>query len=582
VKGPAAVLYGQIQPGGFINIITKKPQEEQRTLVKLRTEGFYGSDASIGDTSGATISLDSTGPIDDQGKFLYRIVAEYENNSTFRDHGFSKSKYFVPSLTWNMSDDTTATVFAEYRDEDHALDNYLVAYDNDIKNAASLTTRYQEPDDKQPETGYVGGLTVDHSFSDNVFWRLNYRYVWHEDSAIGYESLGFRDATTLRRRDRNQKNQRTYNFLDTNLGWNTQTGSVGHRFLIGFNGGKETADFKRVNFDNGNATLDIDIYNPVYGQGIPNADRHVGDNLRLRRFDSRAVYLQDQIEFSTHWKAVAALRQESFDTHEDLYQPIYPTKTYVRTSKANGDSLSKMAGLIYQPDDTWSWYASYAESFDPPTWGRMDASGKQITSPEKGKQVEAGVKADFERMTATLSFFSIVKEDVAQDTGLDLPSGDAIWALSGKEKSDGFELEVNGNITENWQIIFAYSNVDAKVDADVNPDKVGQHLLNAPENTASVWNRFQFSDNWGVGLGVKYTSERYGSAYAGNGDESTRLLLPDYTLVDLGIYYTREGFDATLKFGNLFDETYYVGAIRNTNIVPGVPANAVLSFTKWF
>lgn len=585
VKGPAAVLYGQIQPGGFVNIVTKKPEDRQNTQIKLRTEGFFGDNADIGSTAGATVSLDSTGPIDRDGKFLYRLVAEYEDDNTFRDNGFAKSTYFVPSLTWNISDLTKATFFAEYRDEDHALDNGLAIYNNDIRNAASLTTRYQEPDDKLTETGYVGGMTLDHSFTDSLLWRLNYRYVWHKDTALGYENLSFRDANTLRRRDRNQKNERTYNFLDTNLAWDIDTGSVAHRLMFGFNAGKETAHFTRLNFDNNNATLDIDLYHPVYGQGVPNVDRNVGDNDRERNFKSSAFYLQDQITLSEHWKAVAALRHESFDTYEDFYQPAVPNRVYVSTATANGSDVSTMGGLIYQPDDTWSFYASYAESFDPPTWGRADANGNPLTDPEKGKQIEFGVKSDLEWGSATLSFFSINREDVAQDTGFDTPAGENIWALTGREKSEGVEFETNASVTDQWQIIFAYSYIDATVDDDVNPLKVGQKLSGAPENTASIWNRYQINDSWGIGLGIKYTDNNYCTPVAADGDQNSRLLLPSYTLVDLGIYYTGKGFDATLRAGNVFDETYYEsgGSLGQPTIVsPGKPANVVLSITKWF
>lgn len=585
VKGPAAVLYGQIQPGGFVNIVTKKPESSPSTLIKLRTEGFYGDEASMGDTAGATVSFDSTGPIDEQGKFLYRMIAEYGDRNTFRDNGFAESVYLVPSLTWNISDRTQATVFAEYRDEDNALDNGLAAFGNDIRTVASLTTRYQEPDDEQPETGYVGGLTLDHAFNDNLRWRLNYRYVWHEDSALGYENLSFRNATTLRRRDRNQENERTYNFIDTSLGWDFELGSVRNKVLLGLNGGKETAQFTRLNFDGNNATLDVDLYDPVYGQGIPNADRNVGDNDRKRKFDSWAVYLQDQLTLTDHWKAVAALRYESYDTSEDFYQPAVPEPVYVSTQKVSDSDMTSMFGIIYQPNDVWSLYASYAESFNPPTWGREDADGQAITAPEQGSQIEFGVKSDFDWGTATLSFFTITREDVAQDTGTDQPDGTAIWALTGKEKSEGAELEVNASISDNWQLIFAYSYVDAKVDADANPLRVGQTLSGAPENTASIWNRYQFNDAWGVGLGIGFTDSAYGTPVAANGNQSSRMLLPSYTLVDVGIYYTAETWDASLRAGNVFDETYYLsgGSLGQSTIIsPGTPANLVLSLTKRF
>lgn len=585
VKGPAAVLYGQIQPGGFVNIMSKKPEAERSTEVKIRTEGYFGDKANLSDTAGVTVSLDTTGPIDEDGKFLYRIIAEHQDNNTFRDNGYSESVYFVPSLTWVMSDATKATVFAEYRKEDNALDNGLAIYDNDVSNAPGLTTRYQEPNDEQPEKGIVGGLTVEHNFSEHLVWRLNYRYVDHEDSAKGYENLSFRNSTTLRRRDRNQENIRTYNFLDTNVAWDFETGSIRHKVLVGLNIGEETAQFTRLNFDNNNATLDVDLFNPVHGQGTPNADRNVSDNDRERSFESQAIYIQDQLTLTEKWKAVAAIRYEEFDSEEDFYQPVVPERVFVGNQQVDGNDVSKMLGLIYQPNEIWSIYASYAESFDPPNWGREDADGNALTDPEKGLQYEFGVKSDLEWGTATFSYFTITREDVAQNTGLDAPDGDDIWALSGEEESKGFEIEVNAKVTDNWQLIFAYAFVDGTVSKDANSNLVGQKLRGSAENSASVWNRYQFNDSWGVGVGIKYTDEAYGTPYDSNGIESDRLLLPDFTLVDLGVYYTSETFDATLKVGNVFDETYYEsgGSLGQSTIVtPGKPANVALSLTMRF
>jgi len=583
VKGPAAVLYGQIQPGGFINVITKKPQATPFTQVKVLTEGYYGQGASMGQTSGLSASVDTTGPLNNDASVTYRVVGQVEDFSTFRDNGFSKTQYFVPSVAWRVSDATNVRVFAEYRHENNALDNYLVAYGNDINNAASATTRYQEPNDTQPETGWVGGLELNHDFTDSFSWHLNYRYVDHKDSALGYENLSFRDATTLRRRDRNQQNHRSYSFIDTNLRWDVDSGNVGQKIMAGFNAGKETAHFTRVNFDNNNPTLDIDIYNPVYGQGVPNADRNVGDNDRLRNYRSTAIYLQDQLSIGDYWKAVVATRYEKFKTSEHLFQPEFPTPVYKSVSRAEGHSVSKMAGVIYQPNQTWSIYTSYAESFNPPAWGRYDAASNPISTPEKGKQIEVGAKADFTGGTFTASYFRIKRLDIAEDTGLNnATTGDKIYALAGQEESKGFDLEVNANVTEKWQLIGGFSDVDPTVSQDVNTNLVGQELLNAPRQSGSVWNRYQATDNWGVGLGIKYAAKRYGSAFDKNGDQSKRLILPSYWLVDLGVYYTSSAFDATLKFGNLFNKRYFQSATRDTTIQPGEPAYVTLSFTKRF
>ena len=156
----------------------------------------------------------------------------------------------------------------------------------------------------------------------------------------------------MRRRDRNQQNHRSYNFVDTNLTWDTATGNVGHKVMVGFNGGEEkTAHFTRVNFDNNNATLDIDIYNPVYGQGVPNVDRHVGDNDRFEELQVVGLLRPGPTDVYGQLEGVVAARDEKFDTDQTLYQPEFPTPVYKSTQTASNHDASKMAGIIYQPNE---------------------------------------------------------------------------------------------------------------------------------------------------------------------------------------------------------------------------------------
>lgn len=563
VKGPMSVLYGRIQPGGFINIVTKKPQREANHQFKLRADAY---DVDIGDTFGVTASIDSTGPVNEAGTVLYRFVGELEDTQGFRDNGFSESTYAVGSLTWLPSDRTTVTLALEYRDEDHALDNFLVAPGRDINLIADITTRYQEPDDIQPETGYSLALTVDHEISADWSWRANFRYVDHEDSAIGWENLSFRNPTTLRRRDRNQLNIREYTFIDTSLSWTPTVGGIDHNLMIGFNGGRETSNFERKNFDGGNATLDIDIYNPVYGAGVARAA--VPSSHRFTTFDAFGLYLQDQITLTENWKAVVGVRFEDFEAVEE-------NKRGVAADKAtDGDDVVPMAGLIYQPNDNWSYYVSWSESFNPPRPDRTDADGNRDFPAEQGRQLEAGVKANLldGRAAATLSVFNIEKENV-----LNRVSG-SVYQLTGLEKSQGFEVEVNANVTDNWQLIAGFAYVDATVGEDRNAALVGMRLRNAPENTASIWNRVQLTERWSMGLGIAYAGKRWGELPR----TGSRVELPDYFVTDFVVYYDHPAVYGTLKIGNVFDETYYESGSNDRRIVPGAPRGFVLSLSKNF
>lgn len=566
VKGPNSVLYGRVQPGGFINIITKKPEATPSHTFRLRADAYNGADASVSDTFGLTASFDSTGALNDSGSVLYRLIAEWEDTKGFRDHGFSESIYIVPSLTWNISDRTDLTLSLEYREEDHALDNFLVVPNRDIDLVADVTTRYQEPDDIQPEEGITFAAYFDHEISDRLHWRTNLRYVDHEDSALGWENLSFRDETTLRRRDRDQFNIREYTFIDTNLAWTPTTGTLEHNILFGVNGGRETSDFERRNFDGGNATLDIDVYNPVYGQGISNPA--VPNSHRFTTLDEWGIYLQDQITLNDYWKFVASLRFEDFEATEEDRRGVNPDQT------TSDDKTVPMVGLIFQPNDMWSLYASYAESFNPPRPDRRDVNDERNFPPENGEQFEVGAKADLMngRTTATLSVFSIEKTNVLNSLG------GGVWELTGAEESEGFEIEVNAAFTDNWELIFGYANVEATVKESSNPALIGMELRNAPRNTASIWNRVQATERLSFGLGISYVDERWGELPR----TGERVLLPSYTIADVVFYYEAPWFDTTLRFGNIFDEEYYESGTNDRRIVPGAPSNIVLSFTKNF
>ncbi len=151
VKGPASVLYGEAQPGGFVNIVTKKPRATASGFIDVITSGFAADGLSPGNTNTITGDLDITGPIDADHRFLYRLVAEQSKVDTFRG-GWERATYLAPSLTWNISSTTVATVSAEYRKRSNAYDNLLVAPNKDAKLIAPVTTKYQEPGDSRYAT----------------------------------------------------------------------------------------------------------------------------------------------------------------------------------------------------------------------------------------------------------------------------------------------------------------------------------------------------------------------------------------------------------------------------------------------
>ena len=572
VKGPASVLYGKVQPGGFINIITKKPEKDRHFSLGLRSLGYIGDGTSFSDSLGYTVSGDFTGGINEAGTMAYRLVAEYKDQPSFYDGAFAESTFIAPSVAFELSDKTDLLIQGEYIDATRNLYDGLVAFNLDYRNIADRTTRYSEPNDAVNEEGYGATITLDHEFNQFVKWHTAFRTVYHQDDYAGLRNRSFVNATTLRRQDRTQDNVREYNFIDTNLSINFDTGPVEHKLLLGANGGRATTDFFRLRLDNGNATTNIDIYDPVYGQYVPRVV--TGQNRAATQQDTFGIYIQDQIKFSENWKAVAAVRYEDFETEgEDLLNPATPHEF------VSGDQISPMFGIIYQPNDNWSIYSSYATSFNPPSPGAVDINGNIINEAELGEQIEAGVKATVldGKVSATASVFRIDKDNVTESLG------NNVFALIGGERSDGVEFEADASLADNWHLLFGYAYADSTVYTDVEPLNVGQQITNVPLHTASLFSRYEVEDGMfdglGVTFGVSYTGDRYGTLPDAL---NPRLELPGYTVVDLGFLYDFDGTSLALRFNNLFDEDYFQSASNQFRIQPGAPRSVVFSIRKDF
>lgn len=572
VKGPASVLYGKVQPGGFVNIITKKPEKERRNMIGLRSLGYIGEGTDFGDSLGYTVSGDFTGPITESGSVAYRLVAERRDQPSFYDGSFAEGTFVSPSLAFDIGDRTELLIQGEYVDTTRNLYDGLVAFDLDYRNIADRTTRYSEPGDAVDEEGYGGTITLDHEFNSFIKWHTAFRSIYHEDIYSGLRNRRFVDSTTLRRQDRAQTNVRKYNFIDSNVGFDFNTGWVGHKLLVGANGGRAETDFFRTRLDNNNATTNIDIYDPVYGQFVPAAgprQRRAGTEQ-----DTFGVYIQDQMTFSEHWKGVAAVRYEEFETRGfDLLDRTAPEEV------VNGNEVSPMVGIIYQPNDNWSIYTSYATSFNPPSPGAVDVNGNIINEAEVGKQVEGGVKATLfdGRLGATAAVFTIDKENVTESLG------NNVFALIGAQKSEGVELELDAALADNWQLLFGYSYVEATTAKDVDPLNVGQRITNVPLNSASVFTRYDIEsgalEGLGLTFGISHTGDRFGTLPDGT---NPRLKLPGYTVVDLGMLYELNDTMLSLRLNNLLDEEYYQSASNEFRIQPGAPRSIVFSIRKEF
>jgi iron complex outermembrane receptor protein len=605
VKGPMSVLYGQIQPGGFVNLITKKPQARQNTTLELRGNTFASKYRSAFDHNGLAGAVDSTGPLFGDN-VLYRVVGQITRNDGFRNDAYTHQEYIEPSLAFEITPDTKLITQFEYRHTREHFDIGLAApFDGatsatstiyDIHAVAPIATTYTQPDNYRSETGKAADAYLTQGLGGS--WKLNasYRHVSYSSDQQDVSSSGVdRYAGELRvtRRARQLQTARHYDYGDVNFSGKFDTFGIENTLIVGVNGGIDQVRENRIKFFNGAARnkttgicpagqicLDVALYNPDL-DAIPDFDSLPATNpgqetgLTDRRTKSKdyGIYVSDLVAFTDWLKVSWALRK--FSEHQETYADRRNQPNNFK-EKTVGRNFLPSVGVLLEPSKKITFYASYAESFVPPDPGLIDVNGENNFAPITGKQYEAGIKTQ-NLMDGRVGFTAAVYriDQIGQITQTLCPLGSCSVQI-GKGRSDGFEFESNVTPVKNWQVIFGYSHIIAKVMSSTPEQsfQVGRFLPNVAKDAANMWTRYDWENGFGVGLGVTYTGQREGVLPTVVTDQK-RLILPAYTVVDAGLYYTKEKWSLNLKLGNLLDKKYFensgAGSQGRVQIQPGQP-----------
>lgn len=548
LKGPASVLFGQAEPGGLINLVRKKPLSEP--FYKLQIQG--------GNRGFVSPSVDLSGPLDKEGKLLYRLNALYRREDSFRDYTTSFDRFFVgPSLTWNISDQTDVTFSLEYIKEDNPADFGTLAFGNGIANIPPSRVT-NNPDDTVDKTFLKVGYDLEHRFNDKWKLRNAFSYIYDKyDYGVLALPFGLDEPTgTLTRVFAAQFNENTFFNLNTSLQGEFDTGSIKHNVVAG-------VDLSRA--DNNGATRFsptpdflsfLDIFNPVYDpkpafDTVPIA---FGNDNSVNRL---GVYLQDQIYLLDNLILVGGIRYDIVDrSNIGIVTGIEDTQV--------DEAFSPRVGLVFQPTDYLALYANYSRSFNP-TFETDDLGA--LLDAERGEGFEVGIKAELikDRLSATLAFFDITKSNVATAD----PINPFAFVTSGEQNSRGIDFDISGEIVPGWNVIASYAYIDAKITQD-NTFPVGNDLIGIPEHSASLWTTYEIQSGdvkgLGFGLGFNFVGDR-----AGDLDNSFRA--DSYFLTNAAIFYRRDRWKFAVNVDNLFDVDFIrsVGGTRARGIYPGEP-----------
>lgn len=557
VKGPASVLYGWMDPGGMVNMVTKKPEDREIREVTLTGQAY----TDYGDT-GYSGSFDVAGRANETGTLLYRFIAGYENEDSFRDYvKDNEMTYAFPSLSWVPDDRRRLDVQLEYAKETRAADDGLFVLNHDINQRADITTYYQEPGDSDDDKGYTLGLNYQDQVTDSVGLNLKWRSVWHTDERDLYESNSVLSDGTLRRRNRHQYNEREYHFGDANV--KVDFDAVTRQSLIvGASGGYEYRQYDRLAFDTRGAA--VALIDPTY-----TGDVLADDPGSYRRWNlyNLGAYAQDQIFVTDRLSVLLGGR---YDTQSGDYNLHYVDNDATAEESVSIQTTAFNAGATYRLTEQASVYTSLSQSFNPQAIPTFDADNHQL-DPERGTQYEAGLKLKLlgGKLNTNLSVYQLTKENVSETV-------DGASSLVGTVESRGAEATLQYQPSLNWQFQASYAYTDAEVTETTNDDARGNVPAFAPEHTAALLARYNHPQEVlgglvGVGLGWRFESARYTDE-----DSTNRVRLPSYQVTDLNFYYEIDNLKLSLIMENLFDTTYFVGGTNDTSIYVGDPRTITL------
>lgn len=572
LKGPASVLYGRIEPGGLVNVVTKKPQAQP----------YYSIQQQVGSWDFYRTTADATGPVTDDGSLLYRVNAAYQNNKSFVDYLDNENIFIAPSLTWRPSDRFELNLELEIQRKE---------YVHFGTNGGGVPAVGNRPADL-PRSRYIGNpsISVNHpneqdrnymgfdwGFAINDNWSLKHRfgytdvdYVTHYAGARAFNETTGGMTQTLQGAFQDRKSYST----NLDLTGKFLTGNIQHQVLLGVDYFRLKQNYNGLGLSGINIVVPpINVFDPVYTNSEALVDSTPDNSFFVRKEYWTGFYFQDQVKFGDKWHLLLGGRFDDANhgTGSDYRIGGNLSTAWSKLAMRHDSAFSPRVGVLYQPQPWVSLYGNYVESFG--TNNGVDAAGK-AHDPQEARQIEAGVKTELleGKVTATVALFEITKTNILTRD----PSNPAVSIPIGEARSQGVEFDVTGKISDKWSVIGSLSLDSAEITKD-NNGREGNRLPGVPLRSGSVWAKYDngnTTEGLSFGAGVYLRGQR-------EGDPNNTYQLPGYGRVDAFMAYKFKALGAKVataqvNVNNLFDKTYFdYGGSGGTrlNIYYGEPIN---------
>jgi iron complex outermembrane receptor protein len=567
LKGPRAALFGRGEPGGTVNLVTKRPTFKTAGELSLSACSFetYRADA------------DWTTPLSDA--VAVRLVGFAEDAGSFRDTVETRKYGTSPSLAWRISPQSRLVYELELSHQEIPFDRGVLAINGELGRIPP--SRFLgEPGDGPLKADVQGHqFEFQHDFSKD--WSALVGFTMRKTSLEGFSTEAelaanrqrlLVDGRTLTRQRRFRDYDASYQVIRGEINGRFQLAGLQHRLIFGVDADRFENDqvFLRARAptlaSNPTAAQQqaIDIFNPVYGSYTLPTPTPLTNRVETQK--SVGVFAQDQINLSERLQLRLGAR---FDD----YRQTLLNRANNQTSSQKEARTSPQLGVVYRAGDALSLYATYGENFRP--LSGADAQGNGF-EPNQSTSVEAGAKFSLGGIDGTVAVFQVKQKNI-------LVAADASAATQlaiGKARSQGLEIDLQGEITKDLSLWASYAYVDAKTSNTFNDPNfgvavpAGSRLLNVPKHTLSL----QLVNSMAVaGRGLQFGG---GLLYVGqrSGEFTTNFKLPAYTVARaFAAYGLTKSTTLRLDVDNLFNETYYTNSFSALWVQPGTPRSARVS-----
>ncbi len=517
---------------------------------------------------------DVTGPINKSKTLLYRFNAGYDTRNSFVNEFYSKAYQVAPSLSYQPNNKILLNIDFSFSHTNSIVDRGQPGLENNNNLLATpVNLSLTQPGDHLHENDFSTDVLFQYKINPHITFNSGYlNYIAKQDVAEhGFKNYITADSVNLYYMQ--WKYHTVTHTFSNYFNFNLNTGSLKHNIIAGYDYITTDVELNQQSFENaafgeGNGTAaTFSLLHPHYMPPLiknytPSENEAV--ELEEEGYHTKGIYVQEQLSYK-RWSLLLGMRSELYEDEEDEASDT--------STELEKNIFLPRIGIVFNASKVFSLYTTYNKGFDPFEMGTTRQIFNEPFKPIVSELFETGIKASLfqNKMFATVSLYSLAVENVAVNAND--PNQPDLYVQRGKQRSDGLEAELNGNITDALSVHFSYAYNKAKIVKSNIAEDVGKNIENAPLHSSGSWIKYSFQNNLLKGFAVS----------VGHMQQSKRntlvdgFTLPGFFILDAGLQYNYKAFTIAANIENLTSKKYWLSAYNNVSKWPGEPRNFMMT-----